>query len=218
MGADTELIILSRSLFETFVATNFVLQPTLTLRPLGKSTTTLTCNDRALIYFGFQKVSRLRTLEQAQQHSAASQEVRSIDTSQLKAEVADIEMSIGSDWVKQFQTRPKTYSGMNLRELTEIIGEPCDAFYALLYGVQSKSIHAVDSAAHVSFSTEEQRFLAKWYPTPRSLRNDLVMVTSMTWGCLDLLNRNYRFDGDTAAELRICLAMLGQLSQLNTPM
>jgi hypothetical protein len=210
IGSDTELAILSRSLFETFVAANFVLRPVLTLRPMGKTTSALNCNDRALIYYGFQVVSRLRTFEQAQQHSWANQQVRAIDTSKAKAEIAEVATTIGSDWVQQFQKHPKTYSGLNLRELTEAIGAPCDGWYATMYGLQSKSIHATDADAHVSYSTEEQRFLAKWYPNPSLLRKDIVLATSMVWGCLDLLHQQFQFDGDTNAELKILLALLEQ--------
>lgn len=105
---------------------------------------------------------------------------------------------------------------MNLKELTKAIGNPCDGYYAMLYGVQSKAIHAADVNAHISYCGEEQRFVAKWYPVPKLLRNDLILVMCMVYGCLDLLNKMYRFDGETDSELSICFAMLHRLDHLNT--
>lgn len=212
IGSDTELHILTRSLFETFVAANFSLSPNLSFNSPGKPGVNLSCDQRAQVYAAFQVVDHLRRLEVLQSHTGCPPELRVVNKSKMEKDVAGFEARIGVEWITQFKKRPRTYSGLNIKELCDRIGKPCDEFYLKLYGLHSRSTHAVDIESHIKFSAEEQRMVAKWFCKPEEIKRLLLLATALTWGCFDLLDKQFRFDGETRLALTIGLDWIRRVS------
>jgi hypothetical protein len=211
VGASNDLTIISRSVFETYVAASFVLRDHVALDLPGVDDAALTPNDRARLYVAFGVINKYEELKKHKFDPDASQVLAGIDPKPFADEANAAANDVGRDWAERFCKHPRTYSGLSLRKLSGKLGPEYLGWYTKVYGEQSKSTHATDFEEHAFYSNSEGRFLARWFP-PVGEVQDLVGCNGlMLWGCLDLLNKQFQFAKTTEGDLRIVLPLLARV-------
>ena len=211
VGASNDLTIISRSMFETYVAASFILREHVALDLQGVDDTALTPNDRARLYFAIGVINRYEELKKHKSDPVRSQVLTSIDPKPFEDNANDAANDVGQDWAERFRKHPWTYSGLRLRQLSSKLGPEYLDWYAKVYGEQSKSVHATDFQKHVVYSDSEDRFLARWFQPIDEVQALVGMNGLMLWGCLELLNKQFQFAENTEADLQTCLPLLARI-------
>ncbi|MGV3483357.1 MAG: DUF5677 domain-containing protein [Planctomycetaceae bacterium] len=217
IGAANDMRIVSRSMFETYVAICFSLRDSLELGLAGVDDTQLTANDRAKLYLAFFPINRYKELQTLLKDPESAKQLANVNESKFAEVAREASEDVGQDWAKRFQNNPRTYSGLSLKSLARQLGPQFVSWYIAFYSEQSRSTHATDINKHLKYSAEESRFVAAWLPSPDEVC-DLVLVNSlMLWGCLDELDRRFQFRGDTRSDLELLLIHLNTLSARMKP-
>ncbi len=211
VGASNDLTIISRSMFETYVAASFVLRDHVALDLPGVDDAALTSNDRARLYLAFGFINKYEELKKHKAHPDTSQVLAGIDPKPFADEANAAANDIGQDWAKRFCKGARTYSGLKLRELSSKLGPEILGWYMAVYGKQSKSTHATDFQKHAFYSSSEDRVLARWFPSVDEVQRLVGINGSMLWGCLELLNKQFQFAENTEADLQIYLPLLARI-------
>lgn len=215
IGATNDLTIVSRSMFETYVAANFVLRDYVELGLKGVDDTALTPNDRASLYLAFQYINRYEELKNHLADPDLSKVLLAIDPKPIEENANDAAKDIGQDWAERFRKRPRTYSGLSLKELSSRLGPNIIRWYTTVYGEQSKATHATDFKNHVVYSDSEMRFQTKWFPPIDHVKHLVGINGLMLWGCLELLDKQFKFAEETESHLQIFLPLLGRVLGAN---
>ena len=212
VGASNDLTIISRSIFETYVAASFVLQEHVALGLPGVDDAALTSNDRARLYLAFGLINKYEELKRLKSDSDtdAPQLLAGIDPKPFADEANAAANDIGQDWAERYRKHPRTYSGLSLRQLSSKLGPEYLGWYTKVYGEQSKSTHATDFAKHAFYSKSEDRFLARWFLPVEEVQQLVGINGLMLWGCLELLNKQFRFAENTEADLQSYLPLLAR--------
>ena len=211
VGASNDLTIISRSMFETYVAARFVLRDQVALDLPGVNDAALTPNDRARLYVACIAINKYEELKKHKSDPDASLVLASVDPKRFADEADMAASEVGQDWAERFRKHLRTYSGLSLRTLSSKLGPEYLGWYTKVYGEQSKSTHATDFQKHAFYSKAEDRFLAKWFPSVDEV-NQLVGINAlMLWGCLDFLNKQFQFDQNTEAEIQSYLPVLASI-------
>ena len=211
VGASNDLTIISRSMFETYVAASFVLRDHVALNLPGVDDAALTSNDRARLYFAFGFINKYEELKKHKADPDTSQVLAAIDPKPFADSANDAANDVGQDWAERFRKHPKTYSGLNLRELSSKLGPEILSWYAKVYGEQSKSTHATDFPKHAFYSSSEDRFLARWFPPVDEVQRLVGKNGLMLWGCLELLNKQFQFAENTEVDLQNFLPLFARI-------
>ena len=211
VGASNDLTIISRSMFETYVAASFILRDHVALDLPGVDDTALTPNDRARLYLAFGVINKYEELKKHKSDPVASQVLAGIDPKPFADNANDAANDVGQDWAERFRKHPRTYSGLSLGKLSSKLGPDIFGWYTSVYGEQSKSTHATDFQNHVFFSDSEDRFLARWLPPIDEVQQLVGKNGLMLWGCLELLNKQFQFAQNTDADLQMFLPLLARI-------
>jgi len=211
VGASNDLTIISRSMFETYVAASFVLRDHVALELPGVDDATLTPNARARLYLAFGVINKYEELKKHKSDPDASQVLAGIDPKPFADEANATANDVGQDWAERFRKHPRTYSGLSLRQLSRKLGPEYLGWYTKVYGDQSKSTHATDFQKHAFYSDSEGRFLARWFPPVDEVQQLVGINGLMLWGCLELLNKHFQFAENTEADLKIFLPRLARI-------
>ena len=219
IGASHDMQILGRTLFETALATLFVLAPRAALGINGFPDNDLTSEFRARIYVAFPAIHKYRDFVRHQADPRFSATLANIDSAKLQQIAAAAEHDIGPFWTARIKRRPYTYSGFSLRDLAEKLDPDLSHWYAGMYGEQSKPIHATDAAQHVRFDQLEHRFLPKWHASLWEVQSQLLAASILMLRCIVELHNRFSFAGnprediDTKTELAIAMGMLQRIGQ-----
>ena len=212
VGASNDLTIMSRSMFETYVAASFVLRDHVALNLPGVDDAALTSNDRARLYLAFGFINKYEELKKHKADPDTSQVLAAIDPKPFADNANDAANDVGQAWAERFRKHPKTYSGLNLRELSRKLGPEYLGWYMAVYGKQSKSVHAYDFQKHSFLSNPEGRILARWFPPVDEVQRLFGINGLMLWGCLELLNKQFQFAENTEADLQNFLPLLARIA------
>jgi hypothetical protein len=211
VGASNDLTVISRSMFETYVAASFVLRDHVVLDLPGVDHLALTPNDRARLYLAFGPIYKHEELKRLKSDPDASQVLAAIDPKPFADEANAAANDIGQDWAERFRKHPRTYSGLSLRQLSSKLGPEYLGWYTKVYGEQSKSIHATDFPKHAFYFNSEGRCVARWFPPIDEVQQLVGMNGLMLWGCFELLNKQFRFAENTDANLQVFLPLLAHI-------
>lgn len=211
VGASNDLTIISRSMFETYVAASFVLRDQVALDLSGVNDAVLTQNDRARLYVAFGVINKYEELKKHKSDPDASHVLAAIDPKGFADEADMAASDVVQDWAERFRKHPRTYSGLSLRQLSSKLGPEYLGWYTKVYGEQSKSTHATDFQKHVFYSKAEGRFLAKWFPSVDEVQQLVGINALMLWGSLDLLNKQFQFAENTEADIQSYLPLLARV-------
>ncbi|MEL7497624.1 MAG: DUF5677 domain-containing protein [Planctomycetota bacterium] len=197
IGSEEELNILSRTLFETFVALNFVLQEKLEIsKKLGKVTPEM----RAKLYVTHGILKRRTKMHELKADPNWTSTIPNEFIVETNADHAVAE--IGEDWAKRLTSGNRTYSTLNLRDLISRYDEPAyNYWYNFLYSDQSQFVHASDPISHIKHDAESSRFVARWFGSTRNLGMSLGMNGLLLYGCFSKLHEYCLFYQDVFAEL-----------------
>jgi len=211
VGASNDLTIISRSMFETYVAASFILRDHVALDLPGVDDTALAPNDRARLYVAFGVINKYEELKKHKSDPVTAHVLAGIDSKPFADEANAAANDVGSDWAERFRKHPRTYSGLRLGKLSSKLGSEYLGWYAKVYGEQSKSVHATDFQKHVVYCNSEERFLARWFPPVDELQQLVGKNGLMLWGCLELLNKQFHFAGSTEADLQVFWPRLARI-------
>ena len=168
-------------------------------------------NDRLRLYVAFGAINKYEELKKHKSDPETAHVLAGIDPKSFEDDANAAANEVGRDWAERFCKHPRTYSGLNLKQLSRRLGPLTSSWYTKVYGEQSKATHATDFLKHVVYSKSEGRFLARWFPPVDEVRWLVGMNGSMLWGCLDLLNKQFHFEGNTEADLQHFLTLLGRI-------
>lgn len=208
--------ILARSLFETALASCFVLQETVPIRVRKKvkangeisyfaeSTSVDAVSDseqplsrdlRAMLYFAYQP---LRT----EKHSKAlilADRFGDLGHSLAKrydpALLEQLKVRIGPAWTSILPNAP-TYAGLKIGELAKILGHELDFWYKSFYFLQSGNTHSADAAQHTNSA-----FGPEYLSDAVGVSNALFAGISTFMLCLLAANDNIDFGESTSTAL-----------------
>lgn len=211
VGASNDLTIISRSMFETYVAASFILRDHVALDLPGVDDTVLAPNDRARLYVAFGVINKYEELKKHKSDPVTAQVLAGIVPKPFADAANAAANDVGPDWAERLRKSPRTYSGLRLGTLSSKLGPDILGWYMAIYGEQSKSIHATDFPKHAIYSKSEGRFLARWFPSIDEVQQLVGFNGLMLWGCLELLNKQFQFAENTDTDLQIFLPLLARI-------
>jgi hypothetical protein len=219
IGASSDVDTLARTMLETAIATLFILKPQVTLGIDGFADDQLTSERRARIYAAFPPIRKYRDFLRHSKDERFVGAISSVDVDRLRKSASDAETDIGEFWAARVASWPHTYSGFNIRVLVEKLDPDLSRFYAGVYWLQSKPVHAVDAADHVAIGARDQ-MVAKWQSSPNDVRGDLIVAGVLLWRCIAELDSRFEFANSpddpemtTKFELQLALAVLDRFQQ-----
>ncbi len=198
VGSVGELNILSRTLFETFVALNFLLQEKLEIsKRIGEVSPEL----RAKLYLAHGILKRRMKMHELKA-DPNWKSVQIPNESVVEANADQAVADIGEDWARRLTNGAKTYSTLSLRDLISRFDEPAyNYWYNFLYSDQSQIVHASDPTSHVGYDKESSRFMATWFGPTRNLGMSLGTNGLLLYGCFRKLHEYCSFEKDVFDEL-----------------
>ena len=207
VGSEGELNILSRTLFETFVALNFVLQEKLEIsKRIGEVSPKL----RAKLYLAHGILKRRMKMHELKIDPSWNS-VQIPNGAIIEANANQAVAEIGEEWAKRLTSGAKTYSTLSLRDLISRFDEPAyNYWYNFLYSDQSQIVHASDPTSHFGYDKESSRFMATWFGSTQNLGMSLGTNGLLLYGCFCKLNEYCSFEEDVVSELNqlgACLQM-----------
>lgn len=157
IGMAEDATILARSLFETLLAERFLLQKPRPLAGCGKDLrarrdvlgkckpTARSADFRADLYRAKAVLSWERTGDHVSRRHGSKRLLSAKSRASMAATVADIERTIGTDWLRVLKAPPRTYSGLSVAHQAE--NYKLDDWYLKVYGPQSACVHASNALA-----------------------------------------------------------------------
>lgn len=192
IGAGHDAQNLIRTQFETLIAATFVLKPKVQLEIKGVSDSELTSSFRAKLYAAHISISRFSDFEKNKDNPTLAKlwgrrEALENDNDQAV-------VSIGKEWANRLR-KSKTYSGLNLRELSEKLGY---GRWYFMYGMQSKVAHAKDAYNHIIL---QPLVRARWFLETSQIKSVLNSAAMLLVGCLDVMLEQFDYDDGTVQML-----------------
>lgn len=191
-GEAHDAAVLTRTMFESLLALEFVLKPRISLKRYKEryksdapsSMPNLLRARLYLTYFGFQwEVLRSRNRSKP----GAKRHARRLASQVPKQVLDDYESLIGSVWVERFKRNPRTYSGLTVSELAQAIGPVYARWYNVIYAIQSGAVHA-SNAAELLHSIN-----AFWHDTPGRVEGALRPAMDIFLAGADSLHKHIGF-------------------------
>jgi hypothetical protein len=220
IGAGHDIEILARSMFETSLATIFVVQSNLKLNIRGVREGELTSDFRAKLYLAFPAVKKYNQLLESLRKPQFAIMIDSVNIDRVRDESEAANAVIGPDWSKRIK---KHYSGCgSVEELAKQIGEDFADWYHIVYRDQSNKSHANDGYHHVHVDDDSLEHSCRpiWHTTVDSVRVTLEKSYVFFLRGLTELNNRFKFsknvldDIDTEAELDVFRNMLEGLQKM----
>jgi len=189
---------LTRALFETTLALNFILRPRVTIRRGGirlppVSGKPLTTGFRADLYLARFVVERNLMVQDLARTPGWKRTANKIDRASLASEAAKTAQSIGPEWTKRLK-QSRTYSGVSLRDTAFSLGY--GQAWVVLYRTGSWSTHANDIEQYVTLretSPTDPTLVPEIYlqPGPAWVPQALIASAGLLVDCLSLLNSRF---------------------------
>jgi hypothetical protein len=199
-GFGGEVTVLTRALFETTLAMNFIMTDTVALKRDGKAfdpdpSRPLTTNFRALLYGAH------AALVQAKRHRHWSErpELRSSmhllgDQQTIAAQTAAARSAVGEKWWDALEGR---LAGLSVRNLADSLGVL--SYYLVVYGDQSDVAHAGDAFMH--FGLDDDRGWLDLAPSGAGIGGLLRLAGLVFLGCLTGIHNRLMFGSDAESAL-----------------
>ena len=189
--------ILARSLFEVAVATVFILKPQVWIatrrtrrgyiaEPVErherrKGHGYLTREFRAHLFLASQIFQEELSAGELAKLRGWKRAARTIQKNLPFELMAEAERLIGQEWTYVLKHPPKTYSGLTLKQLSQILQHKFDVWYATIYAVQSKAVHCRNA---VNYIDERKR---KLYSSISEVDQVMLSANGIFLVCLSAL-------------------------------
>lgn len=198
IGSAEELNILSRVLFETFIALSFVLQEKL---KISKNLGEVSPETRAKMYLAHGVLKRRKKMRELKADPNWTSTIP--NESVIEANADQAVNDIGDDLADRLMGGNKTYSTLSLRDLITRFEEPAHLlyWYNFLYSDQSQIVHASDPTSQIEFDAESSRFVAKWFGSTDNVGMSLGTNGILIYGCFLKLHEYCSFNENVITEL-----------------
>jgi hypothetical protein len=211
-GFGGEVTVLTRSLFDTTLAMNFIMNERVALKREGKqfnpdSSRPLDTDFRTLLYYAYSASIEAKRCRQwrEQPELLSNIELRGTPES-IAAQTAAARAAVGEIW---WQNLKVGQAGLSVRDLADSLGVL--SYYLMIYGDQSQVAHACDGFMHFHFDDESNRGSLDLCPSPDSIGvllrlAGLVFLSTLT-GIHNRLKFGDAFDKKLDAfALRFCVS------------
>jgi hypothetical protein len=113
--------------------------------------------------------------------------------------IAEYEKGIGPKWTYVLRHAPHTYSGLNVKELSEVLGRPFLQWYETMYHFQSRAVHANDPLKFADI-TDSKSVTAMFISSDAHVYESLRVALTLLLVHIRLLHEHIGFgtDVDTA--------------------
>jgi hypothetical protein len=197
-GFGDEVTVLTRALFETTLAMNFLMNETVALKRDGKPfdpdpSRPLTTDFRALLYGAHAAFVQAKRYKQWSERPelAASMHLRG-DPSQIAAQTTEAKNAVGEKW---WDALKGGQAGLSVRNLADSLGVL--SYYLVVYGDQSEVTHAGDGFMHFDLD-DGSLDLA---PSPASIGGLLRLAALVFLACLTGIHNRLNFGAGTESAL-----------------
>jgi hypothetical protein len=209
-GFGGEVTVLTRSLFETTLALNFIMNESVTLRREGKEfdpdpTRSLTTDFRALLYgahAAFMESKRYRQWSERPELSS-SIGVRG-DPKAIDAQTAAAKQVVGEKW---WDALKGGQAGLSVRNLAESLGVL--SYYLVIYGDQSEATHAGDGFMHFDVEDDRMHGSLDLSPSPAGIGGLLRLASLVFLSCLTGIHNRLQFGDQVDSALDAFAARFG---------
>lgn len=216
IGASYDADVLVRTLFETTLATLFVVFRNVALEIPDFPDDELTSDCRARVYLAFGTMQEYRDFLRKRFDPRFGTAI-AITEERLRRSSEKAESVIGPFWASR-QKRSRTYSGFKLNDLAEKLDPMLSKWYAGIYAHQSLPTHALDAANHVQFDEIDGQMMPRWQSTIYEVKITQYAAGYFLCRCISELHNRFRFaknqrlDIDTAQELELSWTALGRIA------
>ena len=204
-GLDRSAAPISRSLFETFLNLTFLVRRRVSLyrfdfnnkpitkKPLDLFGKTLDTEFRTNLYCAFCILRDEKMVGQWPKTPGLNRIGRSAHRKLCKLPQPYVS-ALGPKWEK-FLENANTCVGLHIADYAASLGRGFYMLYRSVYAMNSQSVHQSDSFDYI----EVYDNVARWYTSSREVQSMLHMSSIIFFGCIEELNKRFRF-GENAKE------------------
>lgn len=199
-GFGDEATVLTRALFETTLAMNFIMNDTVALKRDGKPfdpdpSRPLTTDFRATLYCAHAAFVQAKRYKQWSERPelAASMHLRG-DPAQIAAQTAQAKGAVGEKW---WDALKGGQAGLSVRHLADSLGVL--SYYLMAYGDQSEVVHAGDGFMH--FDLDDDGGWLDLCPSPEGIDGQLRLAGLVFLGTLTGIHNRLNFGAEADAAL-----------------
>jgi hypothetical protein len=201
-GFGSEVTVLTRSLFETALALEFVMKAEVILKRGGKvvnfdTSRPLTTDFRAMLYaarVAFEAEHRLKMLN-AEPALRVHVEIL-VNPVAIAANATTARNAVGHLW---WGLLKQGYSGLKVKDLADSLGVA--AYYGMIYGPQSEVAHAGDAFGHFDVSDDLSHCLLALAPAPDEIGPRLHLASLVFLGCVASLHNRLQLGPDVESRI-----------------
>lgn len=207
-GFGGEVTVLTRTLFETTLAMNFIMNETVTLKRDGTPfdpdpSQALTTDFRVLLYGAaavFKQEKRYK--EWNNRPELASCLHLCGDPHKIAAQIAQARIAVGEKWSKVLE------KGKGILPVKDLADSLCVlSYYIMMYRYQSEVAHAGDGFMHIDFDDDGGRL--DLGPSADGIDGLLQLATPVFLGCLVGIHNRLNFGPEAEAALTAYAKRLG---------
>jgi hypothetical protein len=199
IGLTDEAEVISRSLFETILALEFLVRSRVTLKesgnkvsvPKGKPLTTPFRTQLYLAHVAFEDERRLKEFKKTRGLKRYAKYLGSPGSITKAADTA--RNAIGPEWTSRV-AGAKKYGGVTVRSLAESFGVL--SFYLAVYSKQSGAAHGADALAHFNVRKAGEPFTLKLLSDLDGVGGVLVRSASIFLASIETVNKRLGLGGD----------------------
>ena len=104
--------------------------------------------------------------------------------------------TIGADWEKTIK-KSNTCSGLSIKDFASSLGSAYRLWHGLVYSSDSQHVHQSDMTEFLECDEANGTFSPRWFTSPDQVRTTLHKAVLISLGCIDELNKRFKF-GETA--------------------
>jgi hypothetical protein len=209
-GFGGEATVLTRSLFETTLALNFIMKESIALKRGGKdfdpdTSRPLTTDFRALLYCAYAAFMEAKRYRQWSERP----ELNSVmglrgDPKVIAAQTAAAKAAVGENWWDAFKVGQ---AGLKIRDLADSLGVL--SYYLTIYGDQSEVAHAGDGYMHFDVEDDGAHGSLDLSPSPAGIGGLLRLACLVFLGCPTGIHNRLKFGDAVDKTLDAFAAQLG---------
>jgi Family of unknown function (DUF5677) len=209
-GFRGEVTVLTRSLFETTLAMNFIMNESVALKRDGKAfdpdpSRPLTTDLRALLYGAHAVFTEAKRSRQwSERPELKSSMGLRVDPKVIAAQTAAAKTAVGEKW---WEALKGGQAGLSVRNLADSLG--VFSYYLMVYGDQSEVAHAGDGFMHFDLEDDGEHGSLDLSPSPVSIGGLLQLACLVFLGALTGIHNRLKFGDAVDKKLDAFAARLG---------
>jgi hypothetical protein len=210
-GADRNALPINRSLFETSVNLAFLIRQRVNLYQFNDNSKTKPKTPVNL--HGKKLTTEFRTdLFNAWSILMSEKNVRRYSSTpgvkmagrRLQQQIDEMERpyvdAIGADWEKALR-KTNTCVGLSIKDFASSLGNAFRLWYGLVYSSDSQHVHQSDMIEFLNCDSDGT-FSSRWFTTPDEVRTTLHKSFVISLGCIEELNKRFRFGDEAKKHIR----------------